>query len=228
MRKFIVLLVVLISFYNLTAEEENMFGDTSEPITNEDKLEENEGKETNTAPAETKHAKGESKFNKFVNRSGKKALVGIKTGLNISHLWDDNHTGAAGGYFFGAFFEYSFIKNFSLQAELNFSDKGDDTWNLEYFEIPVIAQGVIPVNDMIWLNAGAGLYVAFSYGWWGLGRNTVDGGAIFKAGAEINTKIGVFVADIRYTLGFAKVWNSIDCKNGAFSILVGYAVPLPF
>jgi len=36
------------------------------------------------------------------------------------------------------------------------------------------------------------------------------------------------VGDLRYSLGFAEVWDNTDVKNGAFSILVGYAVPLPF
>ncbi|HPS29901.1 MAG TPA: outer membrane beta-barrel protein [bacterium] len=227
MKKSIAILFVM-SFFSFVYAQE-----TEEPVTNEDKMEENSGKEEAAAPAVADNSAGESKFNKFMNRKGKKALAGLKGGMNISHFWGDdlNDSNPGVGYFFGAFFEYAFIKNLSLQAELNFTDKGDDDFSWEYFEIPVIAQGIIPVNDMIWINAGLGLYVAFAYanpGFLGLGRNVVDGGMVMKAGLEINTKVGVFVGDLRYSLGFAEVWDNTDVKNGAFSILVGYAVPLPF
>jgi hypothetical protein len=212
MKKFIILLIVLISFYNLIAEEADMFGDTSEPITNEDKLEENEGKETNAAPAETKPAKGESKFQKFVNRSGKKALAGVKMGPEFFH---NEFNGLPVGYHFDAFFEYNFIKNFGLQAELNLYS-GYGGW----FTFPIIAQGNIPFNDMFWLNAGAGLYISAGY------FRAFDMGLIIKSALEINTKIGVFVADIRYSPGLYSTYYSKF--HGTIAILVGYAVPLPF
>lgn len=247
MKKLFAALFIMAVFQFVCAQEE--------PVTNEDKMEENAGKEEAVAPAEEPAPasepaaqqetavkeepaaqsadEGGSKFQRFVNRKGKKALAGVKLGLNISHFWGDdvNNSDPDAGYFFGLFFEYAFIKNLSLQAELNFTDKGDDNFSWEYFEIPVIANGIIPVNDMVWVTAGAGLYVAFAYtnpAFIGFGRNVVDGGMVIRGGVEINTNVGVFVADLRYTLGFAEVWDDVDCRNGVFSILAGYAVPLPF
>lgn len=220
MKKLIILLIVLISFYNLIAEEENMFGDTSEPVTNEDKLEENEGKETNAAPAETKPSGG-NKFQQFVHRSpNKKALAGIKFGPEIYHtnytknnsLFNDH---VDYGFHTDLFFEYNFIRNFGLQAELNFGGG-----YFGFFRLPIIAQFNLPINDMFWLNFGLGPYLAAGY--W----NGFDLGLIAKAALEINTKIGVFVADIRYTSSLYGL--KYDWYFGSFAILVGYAVPLPF
>jgi hypothetical protein len=198
-----------------------MFGDTSEPITNEDKLEENEGKETNAAPAETKPAKGGNKFQQFVHRSpNKKALAGIKFGPEIYHInyLADNsllNNGVYGGFHTDLFFEYNFIKNFGMQAELNFGGG-----YFGFFRLPIIAQGNLPINDMLWLNFGLGLY--FAAGYW----NGFDIGMIIKSALEINTKVGVFVADIRYTPSLYGL--KYDWFLGSFAILVGYAVPLPF
>jgi len=209
MRKFWIIFVLLLSFSIITAEEENMFGDTSEPVTNEDRMEENAGKETNAAPAKSEKSKGGSKFQQFVHRSPeKKALAGAKVGMEV---WHGGGWVFAGGHF-DAFFEYNFIKNFGLQAELNF--RGGGGWGM--FTLPVIAQANFPLTDMFWLNAGAGLW--FSTGWWG----GVDGGLIVKSALEINTKVGVFVADIRYLPSFRSPYS------GTFAFLVGYAVPLPF
>lgn len=226
MKKFLMFLVALFAFTCVSAQEENLLGDDStggtvaeesqvydEPVTNEDKMEENEGKEENVAPAETKPAKGESKFNKFMNRKGKKALAGVKAGPEIYH----NEFGGFGGFHFDAFLEYNFIKNFGLQAELNFGGGYYGT-----FTLPIIAQGNFPITDMFWLNAGAGIY--FSAGFLGY----FDMGLIIKTALEINTKVGVFIADIRYSPSLYDSAIYWDGYHGTFAILVGYAVPLPF
>jgi len=221
MKRFLFILIILSFGFCFAQEDESLVGETSEefnneetyndePVTNEDKVAENEGKEVNAAPAPKKEAapKSGNKFNQFVNRSGKKALVGAKFGLE---LWHGKGWVWAGGHF-DLFMEYNFVKNFGLQVELDF--RGGRNWGS--FTIPVIAQANIPITDMFWLNAGAGLW--FSVNWWG----GVDGGLIAKTALEINTKIGVFVADFRYTPSFRSPYR------GAFAILAGYAVPLPF
>jgi len=220
MKRFLFVLVILSFGICFAEEEESLVGETTEeynneetynyqPVTNEDKLAENEGKEVNAAPATEKAApKSGNKFNQFVNRSGKKSLAGVKFGPEISH-W--KNWGATGGFHFDAFFEYNFIKYFGLQVELNAVGRVRSS-----FTIPIIAQANIPITDMFWLNAGAGFYIGGA-AWWGF-----DAGVIIKSALEINTKVGVFVADVRYSpslrfLGY-----------GNFAILVGYAVPLPF
>lgn len=219
MKKLISVLLVLISFYALSAQEADMFGDTSEPITNEDKLEENEGKETNAAPVKSEKSKGGNKFQKFVHRSpDKKALAGIKVGPEIYHYTyiNDNNIfkdGTYGGFHMDAFLEYNFVKNFGLQVELNFGGG-----RLGFFRMPIIAQFNLPINDMFWLNFGAGLYLGY---WAGF-----DIGLIGKVALEINTKVGVFVADFRYSPSLYYVKD--DLFLGSIAILVGYAVPLPF
>ncbi len=221
MKRFIILLIVLISFYSLIAEEENMFGDTSEPVTNEDRLEENEGKETNAAPAKSEKSSGGNKFQQFVHRSpDKKALVGIKFGPEIYHMNYTKNNSVLNnfvdyGFHTDLFFEYNFIKNFGLQAELNFGGG-----YFGFFRLPIIAQFNLPINDMFWLNFGLGPYLAAGY-WDGF-----DIGIVIKSALEINTKIGVFVADIRYTSSLYGL--KYDWYFGSFAILVGYAVPLPF
>ena len=212
-----------------------------EPVTNEDKMEENAGKEEAVAPAEEPAPvaepatqqetavkeepaaqtadEGGSKFQRFVNRKGKKSLVGLKLGPEIYHynyLNDSVGTnGTYGGFHTDLFFEYNFVKNFGLQAELNF---GGGYYG--FFRLPIIAQANIPITDMFWLNAGAGIYIAAGY--W----NGFDMGLIGKVALEINTKVGVFIADVRYTPSlYGLKW---DWYFGSVAILVGYAVPLPF
>lgn len=219
MKRFLFVLILVSFGFCFAQEDESLVGETTDeysnettyndqPVTNEDKLAENEGKEVNQEPAKKETPKSGNKFNQFVNRSGKKALAGVKVGLDVWHVkgW-----AAVGGHF-DAFLEYNFVKNFGLQAELEFRGRGG--WGS--FTLPVIAQGNFPITDMFWLNAGAGLW--FSVDWWGW----VNGGLIAKAALEINTKIGVFVADIRYMPSFRTPYN------GTFGILAGYAVPLPF
>ncbi len=219
MKRLLFVLILLSFGLCFAQEDESLVGETTDeynneetysdqPVTNDDKLAENEGKEVNSAPAKQEAAPQGNKFNQFVNRKGKKSLAGVKVGLE---LWHGNGWVWAGGHF-DAFFEYNFVKNFGLQAELEF--RGGAGWGS--FTIPVIAQANFPLTDMFWLNAGAGLW--FSVGWWG----GVDGGLIAKTALEINTKIGVFVADFRYTPSFRTPYR------GSFAVLAGYAVPLPF
>lgn len=225
MKKLFAALFIMAVFQFLCAQDE--------PVTNEDKMEENAGKEEAVVPAEEPAPaaepasqqetavkeepaaqpadEGGSKFQRFVNRKGKKALAGVKIGPEIFH-WEG---GGYGGFHFDAFFEYNFIKNFGLQAELDFGGG----W-YSAFKLPIIAQGNIPINDMLWLNAGAGIYIAAGY-WGGF-----DMGLIGKVALEINTKVGVFVADIRYSPSLYYLKD--DEVFGTFAILVGYAVPLPF
>lgn len=221
MKRFLFVLIIMSFGFCFAQEEESLVGETTEdynnedtyndqPVTNDDKLAENEGKDVNAAPvAEKKTApKSGNKFNQFVNRAGKKSLVGVKVGMEIWHVagW------AVTAGHFDAFFEYNFIKNFGLQTELQLRGRAGGG----AFTLPVIAQGNFPINDMFWINAGAGLW--FSVDWWA----NVNGGLIVKSALEINTKIGVFIADLRYMPSFRTPYN------GSFGILVGYAVPLPF
>jgi len=235
-KKLLAVFTVFLSFSLISAEEENLFGDTSEgdfdstsyeeesasqPVTNEDRTEENIGKETNAEPVKKEKAKGGNKFQQFVHRSpNKKALAGIKFGPEIYHM---NYTKKNSllndhvdyGFHTDLFFEYNFIKNFGLQAELNFGGG-----YFGFFRLPIIAQFNLPINDMFWLNFGLGPYLAAGY--W----NGFDLGLIAKVALEINTKVGVFVADIRYTSSLYGL--KYDWYFGSFAILVGYAVPLPF
>ena len=213
MKKLMVVLFVMSLFSFVYAQE------TSEPVTNEDKVEENAGKEEVVAPAVADNSAGESKFNKFMNRKGKKALAGIKFGPEIYHfnyLKDTTFSnGTYAGFHTDLFFEYNFVKNFGLQAELNFGGG-----HYGFFRLPIIAQFNFPITDMFWLNAGAGIYIAAGY--W----NGFDMGLIGKVALEINTKVGVFIADVRYTPSlYGLKW---DWYFGSVAILVGYAVPLPF
>jgi hypothetical protein len=100
-----------------------------------------------------------------------------------------------------------------LQAELNFGGGYNG-----FFRMPIIAQFNLPINDMFWLNFGAGVY----FGYWA----GFDLGLIGKVALEINTKVGVFVADVRYSPSLYSI--KYDLFLGSVAFLVGYAVPLPF
>lgn len=235
MKKIILFLVVIFCFLAVSAEEENLFGDSSDgahdsnvdeeqsndqPVTNEDRTEENVGKEKNVKPAKKEKSKSGNKFNQFVHRSPeKKALVGVKFGPEIYHLNYLNNSiginGVYGGFHMDLFFEYNFVKHFGLQAELNFGGG-----YFGFFRLPIIAQANFPITDMVWLNAGLGFYVGTGF-WAG-----VDVGLVAKVALEINTKVGVFIADIRYTPSLYIL--KYDLLVGSFAILFGYAVPLPF
>ena len=227
MKRFLFVLIIMSFSICFAQEEEYLVGETTEeynneetyndqPVTNDDKLAENEGKEVNSAPAKKEAPKSGNKFNQFVNRAGKKSLVGVKLGPEINH-WNNGTvfwgrtSNVTGGFHFDAFFEYNFIKYFGLQVELNAVGSFRSS-----FTVPLIAQANIPISDMFWLNAGAGFYIGGS-AFWGF-----DAGMIIKSALEINTKVGVFVADIRYSPSLTYL------GNGSFAILVGYAVPLPF
>jgi len=177
-----------------------------------------------------------SKAQKFFSRDGKKAAVGIRTGLNIAHQWGGDERfrrdGVEAGVYFSAFFEYAVHQNVALAGELVFASMKYDA---TYFELPIIVKGIIPVHKMVDLVLGGGLYASFLTGW-DLGDfNSVNGGLVLSPGVEINTKIGIFLADFRYELDFGDAYEeaiyatTLDkIKHGAFTILFGYGVPLPF
>ena len=177
-----------------------------------------------------------SKAQKFFSRDGKKAAAGIRTGLNIAHFWGGNDNirldGVEAGIYFSGFFEYKVHKNVALAGEIVFATMKYDA---TYFELPFIVKGVIPVHKMVDLVLGGGLYVSFLTGWDIGDFNNVNGGLVLSPGVEINTKIGIFLADLRYELDFGDAYdnNSLfnvkdKIKHGVFTALFGYGVPLPF
>jgi hypothetical protein len=176
-----------------------------------------------------------SKAQQFFSRDGKKASAGLRAGLNIAHFWGGNDNirldGIEAGVYISGFFEYKVHKNVALVGELVFASMKYDA---TYFELPFIVKAVIPVHKMVDLVLGGGLYASFLTGW-DLGNfNNVNGGLVLSPGVEINTKIGIFLADLRYELDFGDAYeqspfSAFDkIKHGAFTILFGYGVPLPF
>jgi hypothetical protein len=168
---------------------------------------------------------------------------GIKGGINSS----DFQSSTVGGderrraYVGGGFFEADFVGPFSVQAELLYSQKGDESEvgsgalrtrfrvKLNYIEVPVMLklQGPLLGNAEANFYAGPAFAFKVSESVDGLAPNTEVVGTVAK-GTDVGAAIGVefvfglgprqLLFDLRFTPGFAEIRdNARIVTEGSFA-----------
>lgn len=179
---------------------------------------------------------------------------GIKAGLNIANVHGadvtseflfDTSTDSRLGLVGGVFVCFNLSTNFAIQAEALYSVKGakvsiPDDWEitatLGYLEIPILAKYIIPYRGSVKPCLFVGPALAFNVTHKFKSRDngtpnegnlegikSTDLGLALGGGVDIGRNLR---ADVRYTLGLAKIAAiggvTFDIKNGAFSAMVGY------
>lgn len=175
-----------------------------------------------------------------------KTKFGVKAGFNMSNVsggpeyWDEA-TEWKTGFTGGAFLNYSFNDNFSLQPEILFTQKGfgsallegiidvDLTVSLDYFELPVLAKYTFSADKRFRPTLFAGPSFAYCFGstltvssWIFSGdldfsslTHTTDFGIVLGGGFDYVLDRGTVVFDARFNYGFTNVILSGDFEiNG--------------
>lgn len=129
------------------------------------------------------------------------------------------------------------LQNFSVQPEVNFISKGtriknhfgNQTYNFNYIEIPVLAKysfGPVYVNagPSIGFLVGKSDKIKAAYG----KTKTLDFGLQMGAGVAIPGGPGKLIVDGRYNLGLSNISDEkgVNVKNRGFAVSLGYAIPL--
>ncbi|AYZ37729.1 PorT family protein [Chryseobacterium indologenes] len=129
------------------------------------------------------------------------------------------------------------LQNFSVQPEVNFISKGtriknhfgNQTYNFNYIEIPVLAKysfGPVYVNagPSIGFLVGKSDKIKAAYG----KTKTLDFGLQMGAGVAIPAGPGKLIVDGRYNLGLSNISDEkgVNVKNRGFAVSLGYAIPL--
>jgi opacity protein-like surface antigen len=172
-----------------------------------------------------------------------KTSIGIKAGINFSNAygtpegWDESidwKSGITGG----AFLNYAFNDNFSIQPELLYTQKGfgsalldetdiievDLTVSLDYFELPVLAKYSFSPGKSFRPVLFAGPSFAYCSGselsvssWifsadidFSSMTHTTDFGLVLGGGFDYALSNGTLVLDARFTWGFTNVILSGD------------------
>ena len=175
-----------------------------------------------------------------------KTTFGVKAGLSMSNAYDvaadwDESIDWKTGFTGGAFLNYAFNDNFSLQPEILFTQKGfggtlfddiveiDMTLSLDYFELPVLAKYAFSADKKFRPTLFAGPSFAYCFGselavsWWLFSGNVdfssvthvTDFGVVLGGGFDYVLSRGTIVFDGRFTYGFTNVIVSGDFEiNG--------------
>jgi len=162
----------------------------------------------------------------------------------------DTRTAGVGGIFL----MYAVSDNFAIQPEVLYSMKGakesgseegveySSTMKLNYIEIPVLFKLIFPlegnVTPCIFAGPAVGINLSAKVSSEVLGvevemdvkdqTKSTDFGVVFGGGMAFAAGSGSVVLDARYTLGLTSIddtEDSGDVKNGAISVMVGYAFP---
>ena len=175
-----------------------------------------------------------------------KTSFGIKAGINMSNAagtpegWDESLEWKT-GITAGAFVNFAINKNFSLQPELLYTQKGfgsslldgifdvDLKVSLDYFELPLLAKYAFSADKNFRPTLFAGPSFAYCSGstltvssWIVSGdidissiTHTTDFGMVLGGGFDYVMERGTLIIDARFTYGFTKVIVSGDFEiNG--------------
>jgi hypothetical protein len=205
------------------------------------------------------------------NTSGQSINTGIKVGLNfatVGQYADGANPQSITTFNAGVFAKFTLLDLLALQPELLYTMKGfkDNylpegvptgstfppeniiiTWNISYFEIPVLLKLNIPSSSfgIIKPNIFAGPEISFklsakqksktvgqpSYEQDLTNINSTDLGIIFGVGADINLPIATIMIDVRYDLGMRSVDRTLESaqnpstmKNRVISVNAGIGI----
>lgn len=172
---------------------------------------------------------------------------GIRGGVNFANLNDiDGEVDSRTGFMAGLYFNFPVTNSpVSIQPEVLYTQKGfesgDDTFQLDYVEVPVLAKFNFITNGNITPNVYFGPYVGFNVS---AEVDTGNGDGLFGDDTETdiedgveNTDFGVTVGGgldfgrfdlgVRYNAGLTEVFedglidNDSGAKHGVFSITAG-------
>lgn len=169
---------------------------------------------------------------------GFKAGVNISSAANVPDYWEESIDSKA-GVTAGAFINFALSKNFSLQPELLYTQKGfggtlvEDVVELElslgYFELPLLAKYAFSAGKKFRPVLFAGPSFAYCSSsnltvstWIFSGdvdissvTHTTDFGMVLGTGFDYETSGGTVIFDMRFTYDFTKVLVSGDFEiNG--------------
>lgn len=167
--------------------------------------------------------------------------IGVKAGINASDFQSDRVGGdeRRRAYVGGGFVEADFVGPLAVQAELLFSQKGDETElgtgtfevKLNYIEVPVMAklQGPLLGNAEANFYAGPAVALKVSESTEGLAPNTRLTGTVAKSvdvsaalGVEFGVGVGAgrLIIDLRFTPGFTQIRDNavLEANNATFEI----------
>ena len=130
-------------------------------------------------------------------------------------------------------------------ADLGFAFTADETYTLDYFELPLLAVLSFPAGTSGTFDIFAGPAFAFNVTakqkseWTGEGDSGTDEGDIENIkSSDIGGVLGVgfmfgmdsmnLFADARWEMGFSSIVDvaDVDVKNNAFAFMIGVAFPL--
>lgn len=137
-----------------------------------------------------------------------------KIGLNIADLTKVNGSGSRVGLVTGAEFEFPVTRSFSFTAGALFSMQGCDDINLNYINLPAMANFYVAPG----LAMKVGLQPEFNV--------SDDEWDVNSAGLSIPLGMSYeyhrFVWDLRYNWGVTNAIEGTDCKNSVFQFTFGY------
>lgn len=181
------------------------------------------------------------------------AQFGIKGGLNLANVIGDDAPDNASmkiGFVGGAFMSYNFTEIFAIQPEVLFSMKGakgdndlgdEESWKLNYLEIPVLFRVNLPTDGKMdpFLCAGPAFGILMSAKAEDLDvkddMKTMDIGVVAAGGIGYQMESGTLSFEVRYEVGMTSVFNYDDAQldewemtdqpdvmNSVLSFMVGY------
>jgi hypothetical protein len=182
--------------------------------------------------------------------------AGLKTGLNVATLYGDDieESDARIGFCLGGFSSLNLAKNFALQGEVLYTQKGaydeeyvlgellKTTIKVDYLELPLLAKLVLPTGGGLVPSVYLGPAVAFEMGSsfeFELGGLKVEGDLTDVKDVDIGLVLGTglgfgpgpigFLLDFRYTAGLVSIddtpgENQTDLKNSVATLSVGVSI----
>ena len=178
--------------------------------------------------------------------------VGFRLGMNVARFYGEDTGEAEGrvGLCLGGFSSYDFSKNFALQGEVLYTQKGDydeeesngvissARVNLHYLEIPMLAKFILPRGSFtpsLYLGPAVAFEIGSSFEF-KIGGLTVEGDLTDVKDVDVGLALGTglgfgsgptkFIVDLRYTAGLASIddsggLNQLDWKNSVATLSLG-------
>lgn len=178
--------------------------------------------------------------------------VGFRLGLNVARFYGEDTEESEGriGLCLGGFSSYNFSKNFALQGEVLYTQKGDYDEedlngvissvriNIHYLEIPMLAKVSLPTGSFtpsLYLGPTVAFQIGSSFEF-KLGGVTVEGDLTDVKDVDVGLALGTglgfgsgptkFLVDFRYTAGLSSIddsggVNQLDWKNSVASLSLG-------
>ena len=177
---------------------------------------------------------------------------GLMAGANISDMTKTTGADTRTGFLGGVTLNARFTRNFSLQPELYYSQKGvkgtfvdeasgenvDVTLKNDYVELPVLAKWTLVPEGTVqpFVLGGPAFAASASCKAEGSSRgvsasidcdklashNTFDMGGLLGGGVAIPVGKNAMTLGARYTFGFNKVFDESKSKNRTWSLMLGF------